>query len=497
MPDKSANQLFAKLPFRIILPAAMTVVLFVLPLFFLILPHFEAKLTENKRQMIFELTNSAWSALHVFYLKEQSGLLDRSRAQAEAVDHIRRLRYGSEQKDYFWINDFTPTIVMHPYRPDLEGKDAADFTDPSGKRLFVACVRAVKEKGAGYVDYQWQWKDDFRRIVPKISYVKGFEPWGWIIGTGIYVEDVKEEIAAITRRITWMCVGIVILMMGLSAYIIWQGARIENQKKAAEKKARRQQAQLFQSAKLASLGTLVSGVAHEINNPTTAIMLNVPVFKKLWQAITPIVDDYWRDNDDFRVGQMTYAQVRERVPLLINHIEDATYRVKNIVSDLKDFARPAVTEMSDQIDLNLVVKKAVGLVFNMIKKSTHHFTVDYQENLPVFTGNLQRIEQVLINLLINACQALPDSSRALAVATGANLKIGLVWVTIEDEGVGIDPAILERITDPFFTTKRESGGTGLGLAISDKIVRDHKGNLFFESRVGVGTTVRMSFPVQL
>jgi signal transduction histidine kinase len=464
-------------------------------IFWLILPLFEAKLTDNKRQVIFELTNTVWSALHVFYLKEISGIIDRRQAQAEAVEHIRRLRYGADQKDYFWINDLHPRIVMHPYRPELEGKDGTDFTDPTGKSLFVECVKVVKAKGAGYVDYQWQWKDDPQRIVPKISYVKGFAPWGWIVGTGIYVEDVKEEIAAITRRITWMCLGIVALMIGLSAYIIWQGARIEKQKKVAEQQARRQQEQLFQTAKLASVGTLVSGVAHEINNPITTVMLNVPVFKKLWSAVTPIIDEHYRSHPDLRVGNMTYAQLRERMPLLISHIEEGVQRVKNIVGDLKEFARPAPPEMSDQIDLNLAVQKAVGLVANLIKKSTHHFSSDYQDNLPALTGNLQRIEQVIINLLVNACQALPDSSRAIAVTTGVDLGAGLAWVVIQDEGVGINPALLERIADPFFTTKRENGGTGLGLAISDKIVRDHRGSLHFESAVGQGTTVRLSLPL--
>lgn len=494
-PHNTPGRLFHKPPFRIILPTAMTVVLFVMSLFLLILPHFEAKLTQNKRQLSFELTHAAWSALRAFYQKEQSGEMSREQAQARAIEHIRQLRYGTDLKDYFWINDMHPRVLMHPYRPDLEGRDSSDFTDPSGKRLFVECVRVVKQHGAGYVDYQWQWKDDPKRIVPKISYVKGFEPWGWIIGTGIYVEDVKKEIGHITRRISLMCLGIVVLMMGLSAYIIWQGARIEKQKKEAERRARRQQEQLFQTAKLASVGTLVSGVAHEINNPITSVMLNVPVFKKLWTAVTPIVDDYCRKDDQLRVGGMTYAQLRERIPMLLTHIEEASQRVKNIVSDLKEFARPAPNEMNDQVDLNLVVKKAVGLVSNMIKKATDHFTVQYQENLPLVTGNHQRIEQVLINLLVNACQSLPDTSRAIWVSTGLDADAGLAWVEIEDQGVGMNAALVERIKDPFFTTKRENGGTGLGLAISDKIVRDHNGFLKFDSQVGKGTTVRVKIPV--
>ena len=81
-------------------------------------------------------------------------------ARRRAVEELRRLRYGPESKDYFWINDMHPYLIMHPYRPDLEGKDISGFSDPNGKKLFVEFVKTVKNGGAGYVDYQWQWKDD-------------------------------------------------------------------------------------------------------------------------------------------------------------------------------------------------------------------------------------------------------------------------------------------------------------------------------------------------
>ena len=114
-----------------------------------------------------------------FEAEEQAGRLSRDEAQAAAIAQVRNLHYGQQDKDYFWIIDMHPRMVVHPYRPDLEGTDLTEFGDPQDKHLFVEMVRVVEREGAGYVEYMWQWKDDTSRIVPKLSYVKGFAPWGW------------------------------------------------------------------------------------------------------------------------------------------------------------------------------------------------------------------------------------------------------------------------------------------------------------------------------
>jgi signal transduction histidine kinase len=192
---------------------------------------------------------------------------------------------------------------------------------------------------------------------------------------------------------------------------------------------------------------------------------------------------------------MTYNSIRERMPMLLTHIEDGTRRVRDIVTDLKDFVRETPSERLDNIDVNDTVQKAVGLVSNLIKKSTNDFAVDYTPNPPIFKGSAQRIEQVVINLLMNACQSLADSEGAVRVCTGEDPDENCVFVEVRDEGIGIPPEVMQRIKDPFFTTKRDAGGTGLGLAISDRIVRDHEGMMTFISEPGRGTTVRVNFPV--
>ena len=493
--QSNGNQLPGRIPLRIILPVSLTVILFGMTIFFLVIPLIEEKLMDGKREMIRELTESSWSLLAAHAQKENNGLLTREQAQAAAIENLRRQRYGPELKDYFWINDMHPRAIMHPYRPDLEGKDISNFTDPNGKHLFVEFVKVVKAQNAGYVDYEWQWKDDPNRIVPKISYVKGFEPWGWIVGTGIYVEDVRAEIASITRKLTLICLGILAVIVVLSVYIVRRGMIVEQEKKQAEEKARLRQEQLFRASKMVSLGTLVSGVAHEINNPVTSSLLNTQTLRKVWDGVLPILDQRTQSDGDFKVGAMTYNEIRQRMPMLLSHIEDGTRRVRDIVTDLKDFARETPAERSDDIDVNKVVEKSVGLVSNLIKKSTNDFTVDYMPDPPVFKGSAQRIEQVVINLVMNACQALPDSDRAVRVRTGLDSEKACVFVEIGDEGTGMPPEVMQQIKDPFYTTKRDAGGTGLGLAISDRIVRDHEGEMNFVSSEGKGTTVRVYFPI--
>jgi PAS domain S-box-containing protein len=206
---------------RIIFPTAVTIALFITAFFSIIIPAIEKSSLDRKREMIRELTNSAWNILAKLHNDEQKGLLTREQAQQQAIEQIRNLHYGQEMKDYFWINDMQPRMVIHPYRTDLNGKDLSNYTDPDGKRVFVEFVNLVKTQGAGYVNYMWQWMDDKRRIAPKISYVKGFTPWGWIIGTGIYIDDVKAEINAITRNL----IEISLFILGAIALLLTSIAR--------------------------------------------------------------------------------------------------------------------------------------------------------------------------------------------------------------------------------------------------------------------------------
>jgi len=209
-----------RLVLRTVLPALLAVALFSGVVFFYLMPSFSRSILDQKRLMIRELTESAWNILARFEAEEEVGRMTRAEAQTAAIAQVRSLHYGQEHKDYFWINDMHPHMIVHPYRPDLEGTDISAFADPEGKLIFTEMVRVVRNSGAGYVDYRWQWKDDSRRIVPKLSYVKGFEPWGWILGTGVYIEDVNAEVRSITHRLTTATLLILLLVVGLLTVLL-------------------------------------------------------------------------------------------------------------------------------------------------------------------------------------------------------------------------------------------------------------------------------------
>lgn len=201
---------------KIFLPAILTVVLFIISFFWVVIPSFERNMMDGKRETIYELTQTACSILDKYNKEVVLGRISLEEAQNLAADEIGLLRYGAENKDYFWITDMHPNMIRHPYRIDLNGKDLTKFKDPHGKTIFVEFVNTVNQNGEGYVDYMWQWKDDSTRIVPKLSYVRSFKPWGWIIGTGIYIEDVKTEIAQLEKRliiISSIITGLIIILL--------------------------------------------------------------------------------------------------------------------------------------------------------------------------------------------------------------------------------------------------------------------------------------------
>jgi methyl-accepting chemotaxis protein len=140
------------------------------------------------------LVESAYGVIDYYAKQANANTLSLDQAQAKAIDVIKNMRYA--KKEYFWINDMIPKMIMHPMKPALDGKDLTQNQDPNGKRLFVEMVEVCQKNGAGFVDYHWP-KPGEAKPVPKTSYVKLFSEWQWIVGSGIYIDDVEKELAKI------------------------------------------------------------------------------------------------------------------------------------------------------------------------------------------------------------------------------------------------------------------------------------------------------------
>ncbi len=758
MPDEQAqrgplsNVLRSTVP-QVVAPLFLTVVLFFVVAEWVFLPSFREAVMARKLETVQVLSQTASSAVYEFVRKADLGELPLAEAQAQAAEMVRQLRYGVDDRDYFWINDFEPRMIMHPYRPELNGQSLLDYADPNGKRLFVEMAAVARERGEGYVEYLWQWKDDPTRVVPKVSHVRRIKDWDWVIGTGVYLDDAHAEILAMTRRIHAILLSVVAAAIVLSLIAIrhamaveWRRVRAESklrssetrlrsivantaeiiftltpagvfdfvspswertlgygggeaigrtfatlvhsedlavceaaferimttdvsvrniecrlrnadgqwrwfrvtgapvraeagaprycvgiadditerraaedalkrserqlalateaariacweyeslsgmlrctplwyemldlkqdqvtpslelwhslvhpddrtrvdglfdriaeaaglpysleyrlransgawrwfesrgravehdpngratrlagtlvdvtERKHAEERAAAHRRELMQADKMISLGVLVAGVAHEINNPNFVIMASAGTLSTIWDELTPVLDAYAREHGDFAVGELDFSELREEMPEMLAALLDGSERIRRIVQELRDFARHESLETNDLVDLNEAVKSAASLVSTMIRKSTQRFSVAYAPFIPLLKGSRGRLEQVLVNLIQNACQALTDPMQAISVTVTYDVERACAVVAVQDEGAGITESDLKHVSDPFFTTKRAMGGMGLGLSVSTTIAEEHGGKLLFDSVPGKGTTVSLVLPVR-
>ncbi|MFH1194387.1 MAG: methyl-accepting chemotaxis protein [bacterium] len=187
-----------KIASKIISAFILAMIPIVLFLFIYVLPKVEDKLYTEKQTATKQIVEIAFSEVQQYVGMELNGLLSRDEAQAKAKDALRPMRYDGQ--NYIWINDTHPTMVMHPLKPELEGHDVSDNKDPNGIYLFREFVNVCKSNGAGFVNYSWD-KPGFTQPQPKISYVALIKQWDWVVGSGIYVDDVEEEIAALNTSI--------------------------------------------------------------------------------------------------------------------------------------------------------------------------------------------------------------------------------------------------------------------------------------------------------
>lgn len=250
--------------------------------------------------------------------------------------------------------------------------------------------------------------------------------------------------------------------------------------------------QLQQADKLASLGQLVSGIGHEINNPNQFIRGNIKIIRQAISDILPIVDRYAEDHPDLKIARLKYDFFREHIMTLIEDMSHGSERIKGIVEGLRGFARKDEGLLVDRVDVNTLLEATTRLVRNEVHKHAE-IQLELGDDIGKFTGNSQKIEQVFVNLIVNAAQAIPDDRRGL-IRVRTCMDGDEVVVEVEDNGKGMDEKTQKQIFDPFFTTKRAKGGTGLGLAIAFRIVEEHSGSISVKSRPGKGTTFTVRIP---
>lgn len=471
-----------------ILPAALTLILFVLAIFFFTIPQYKKTISREQRQLIKDMTDMGYSLLEHYYQRTITGELTVEESQRRVIERIRSLRYGSQQKDYYWINNLEPKMIMHPYRMDLEGQNLSEYKDPEENFLFRELVDTMQRKNEGYVEYNWQWKDDPNRIVPKISYVRLFRPWGWIIGTGVYLEDVRGEVAAITRNLQMIFIGIFVIVSLISFYLIGHGIRVEMLRQKAEEERETLVKKLEEKNR--QIQDFVYAVSHDLRAP----LINIRGFSE--ELALSCKGRFVLSQDHCQTGTSDTIPAfppEENIQEAVQFINSNVEKMESLINGLLELSRVGSRPMTvETVDMNEVLGKVMNVLQYQIN-STHARI--YVEALPPCLVDRNQINQVFCNLIDNALKYRHPERVPEIKITGIQ-KHREVEYAVADNGIGIEADKQEHIYDAFAQLKSDSitGGVGLGLTIVKRILELSNGRIWVESQPGRGTVFHLRLP---
>lgn len=318
---------------------------------------------------------------------------------------------------------------------------------------------------------------------------------GWVlVSGGAWVQLLREDQALADNFATryamyWGVLG------QISCLSLATSFRLDRMRQHRE----RQMQKLVEADKLVSIGTMAASLSHEIANPNSAIAANAAFLRTYYEHAVPLLDGAREGGDGF-IGDLPHAVVRDRMRRAIAGIVHSAERIAGIITEFRRFYRSTRAEYRDTVDLNAVVDAALVVFGHQIRRRNIPLRTRLAPSLPPVAGNAQRLEQVLVNLLSNAVEAIREARDAGHAGSGAGITVTTratddgVELAVTDDGVGMEPDTLARAGEVFFSTRTERGGTGMGLYVSRHIMGEHFGSLSFASQRAAGTTVTARLP---
>ena len=292
-----------------------------------------------------------------------------------------------------------------------------------------------------------------------------------------------------------MQIKVGIRIIDLEQALIREKEKVDLYAHEMETLAQERAEQLIHADRMASLGVMSAGIAHEINNPATFISGNIQTFEKFWGIISRVLKPFL-DHPRFLPGEAVDRErlqfVMDEMPHMLRGIREGTQRIQRIVGGLKSYARQDNPSL-DEVDLHPVIESALMLCHHLLK---HHIDVvkQYSESLPRIRCDRHQIEQVLVNLISNAAYSMKGRNKG-RIRIETQFDTTHLWVAVEDTGIGLDEETLDKIWNPFYTTKPVGEGTGLGMSISHGIVKKHGGSLTAENGPLGGARFTMALPI--
>jgi signal transduction histidine kinase len=254
-------------------------------------------------------------------------------------------------------------------------------------------------------------------------------------------------------------------------------------------------AKLIQTNRMTSLGLLISSIAHNINTPNGAIKLAAQHLAGSWKNALPILEQASREEGDFILGGLPFGVAKGEIRGANESILNNAERVERVIQDLRAYNLGERNEFSHGVSINLVIKEALTIIRAHGRQGEISITPALAASLPDINANQCQLEQVVVNLLLNAMQAMPDGRGAVTIRTEHAEEENEVRIIVTDQGEGIPPEVRKHLFEAFFSTRIDKGGSGLGLYISNFIVSEHKGRLTIDSEAGLGTVATVCLPV--
>jgi signal transduction histidine kinase len=307
------------------------------------------------------------------------------------------------------------------------------------------------------------------------------------IKTLLYLENGKNigSLATPVRELTES--------IAVQAALTIESGRLYERERELEHQNREQLLHLMEAEKSASIGFLIAEIAHEVNNPNQAISLNADTLSNLWADTAPVLTEYAKE-EDFAIGNLSYTDFREEYPKIIKAIRVSSRQIHYLVQELRAFMQPKRSIELRKMDVNAILRSTILIASHFINQATERFSFE-EGCLPKILCDDRRLQQVFLNLIRNSCQSLTDTGKAIKIVSRLHEKEETVEIVVEDEGCGMEASQLQKIGEPFFTSRSDQEGTGLGLYVSKAILREHGGHMKVESREGEGTKVSVILPV--
>ncbi len=463
-----------------------------------LIPDYKQTLLDERKEESQLLISVAQSILEQHEADAKQGIVTEATAKASALKELKGFR--SEKGHYFWVHDLNLKMLMHPVQPELNGKDLSEYRDPTGKQLFADMNRLISESGKGFLEYQWP-RPGTSSAVPKLSYISLFNSWGWVIGTGIYVEDLYIDTAAKQQIVIFISF---ILAVALLLFSIFIARNINRPLKATlemassivrdtgedtkmpedchdetiqlfsmmqimieDLKNSRLEAEAANRAKSDFLATM----SHEIRTPMNGVL-----------GMTELLL-----NTELTQKQREYAEM----------VCASGHNLLSLINNILDFSKIEALRLeleSSQFSLKELVNETIRLFSVLSKEKDIKLTCEIEPGIPsVINGDGTRLRQILLNLLGNAIKFTSNGQVSFNIKTVDDEPEDIkLLFSISDTGIGIPLHIQEKLFRPFTqadsSTTRRFGGTGLGLTISRQLVNMMGGDIGLESEEGRGST---------